>query len=117
MTVEFRRGPGVKDFDACEAWVALAVAFVQAARRAETVMDVLSFGANVAGLKAFIYEGLEENGEQIEGMNTLFGGKTDSIETSPIGQLSAGELEKRLRQKKAKDVKKNFMVEKILKPS
>lgn len=116
MTVEFRRGPGVHDFGTCEAWVALAVAFIQAARRAETVMDVIGFSANVMGLRAFIHEGLEEIGEQVEGMDSLFDGKTGAIQTSPIGQLSATKLEK-LRQKKAKDDKKNFMVEKIQKAS
>ncbi|KAL9098810.1 MAG: hypothetical protein Q9163_005598 [Psora crenata] len=66
MTVEFRRGPGVQDFGTCEAWVALAVAFVQATRRAE---DVIGFSANVEGLRAFIHEGFEEIGEQGEGID------------------------------------------------
>jgi len=116
MTVEFRRGPGVQDFGTCEAWVALAVTFIQAARQAETVMDVIGFSANVEGLRAFIHEGLEEIGEQVGGIDSLFDGKTGAIQVSPIGQLSATELEK-LRQKKAKDDKKNFMVKKIQKTS
>lgn len=116
MTVEFRRGPGVQDFGTCEAWVVLAVAFIQAARRAETVMNVIGFSANVEGLRAFIHEGFDKIGEQIEGMDGLFDGKTGAIQTSPIGQLSATELEK-LRQKKANDDKKNFMVRKIQKTS
>ncbi len=111
-----RRGPGVQDFGTCEAWVALAVTFIQAARQAETVMDVIGFSANVEGLRAFIHEGLEEIGEQVGGIDSLFDGKTGAIQVSPIGQLSATELEK-LRQKKAKDDKKNFMVKKIQKTS
>lgn len=116
MTVEFRRGPGVEDLDTCEAWVALAVAFLQAARQAESVIDVIEFSANVEGLKAFIHEGLEGIGEEVRGIDGLFHGKTGAIQVSPIGQLSATELEK-LRQKKTKDDKKNFMVKKIQKIS
>ena len=48
MTREFHRGLGVADFAAFEA---LAVAVVQAARGAKTIMDVLNFSANVTGLK------------------------------------------------------------------
>ena len=116
MTVEFRRGPGVQDFGTCEAWAALAVAFIQAACRAETVMDVIGFSANVEGLRACIHEGLEEIGEQVEGIDGLFDGKTGVIQVSPIEHLSATELEK-LRQKKAKDDKKNFMMRKTQKTS
>ena len=79
MTLEFRRGPEVADFPACEAWVALAVAFVQAARRAQTVVDVLDFCPNVTGLKAFVEGGLEENSEEFEGIINLFDGKSGSI--------------------------------------
>ena len=116
MTVEFRRGPGVEDFATCEAWVALAVAFIQAVRRAETVTDVLGFSANVEGLRAFIDEGFEDIGKQVEGVDGLFAGKTGAIQLPPIGQLSETEIEK-LRQRKRKDEKKNYMVSKIEKTS
>lgn len=64
MTVEYRRGPGIQDFRICEAWVALAVSFVQAARRAETIKDVVRFSADVEGLRPLIREGFEAIGSK-----------------------------------------------------
>ena len=84
-----RHGPGVPDFSLCEAWAALAVVFVQAARRAETIVDVLGFGIHITGLKQSVYAGLENNGEQVQLMEDLFDKRPVLLRCPPIGHLSA----------------------------
>ena len=70
----------------------------------------------ITGLKAFFNGGLEENNEEVEGMDNLFDGKTSNIMMPPTSQLRAEKLEY-LRLKKEKDEKKNIKVERIRKTS
>ena len=61
MTIEFRRGPSIKEVDACQGWVQIAVGFAQAARQSP---NLGIYAKNVEGLHAFIHQGAEVSGEK-----------------------------------------------------
>lgn len=113
-TVEWRRGPGVRDGETYLDWVELVIAFAGSAMTFGTVDGLKDYSQDVKGLKEFIKGGLVEEMNEPERLERIFGDIYGAVDPIPIGNLSASEREQ-VEKKAKEEEKKNIMVKKILK--
>lgn len=101
---------GVTDHIACQSWIHLVISFVKAACHRLTSRRIENYTIDVAGLQAFVWEGLD--GQWPDGISARFHYKNGSIVPTPIGSLSALKRQE-LSEKAAQDDSKNVMRKKM----
>lgn len=81
-TIEFRRPPGVANADDCLGWVELAVHFIHAALQLPGPDFLLDerYPRDVAGLEAFLHDGLADGAPKPMYLQKLFHGKAGRIQ-------------------------------------
>lgn len=111
QTVEFRRGPGVKTYGQCVAWVEFVVRFAQAAFGVST-SKLLQYSQDVDGLWKFIKENSHSPTADLDIIRPLFHDKSGSLTPKPVRDLTEAEQQK-LEKKKAQADQKNLITMKM----
>lgn len=106
-TIEWRRPPGVTTAEGCLVWAELAIDFIQSARRPAVAFG--KYGRDVAGLKAFLQDGLVPGLSDERYLKPVFEGKSGCLPTLKVKSVDMVLLSKKAKQ----DQKKNLMMKKL----
>ncbi|KAG8164617.1 hypothetical protein KVR01_004892 [Diaporthe batatas] len=106
-TIEWRRAAGVTSAEGCLVWAELAIDFLQSARRPGVQLG--KYSRDVAGLRAFVGEGLVAGMSDERYLRPIFEGKSGSLKPLKLKEKD----EDLLKKKEKQDKKKNLMMKKL----
>jgi hypothetical protein len=115
-TVEFRRGAASTSLNDVFMWVELATTFLRASLRTNSARDLVTFDANLEGLKTFLSKGIDDAAGAGDSryLAALFSGKNPKarLDPKPVGKLSP-EKRKKLEKKIYLDSRSNPMLDNV----